>query len=699
MKKIVLPSLIWLASALGYGQTTATPSITLASGAYTMPQSTTITDATAGAAILWCYTPSGSCAPGTAYTGSIFINPASAETICANAKAASDAQSATICATYTTGTSTTATAPTLSLAAGSYFGAQTVSLATATPGALIYYTLDGSTPDYTSAVYTGPIRVSTNTTIKAIAGVIGAQSNNEDNATTNWKNVETCTNDNPGGCTGSLNASPPPDYNCCTPTASSSPGGAILTGAPCLPGGDGTCMEFTQTPVANHQTNALWPRTGAKCDRCTWFVSKSNVFYGANSAKVSAFEHDQQDFDKTDNYNLQFGMQCKTCTSSANWQIGGTTNTPWISTGITQQLAPNAWHSIVKEDHWNTSELTTKPCSSGGTAFPCEYYTKLILDGHAYNMQAAGMCPNRPSGSAGTGCTITADFLESGFGSNVSDQYQIDGSPTSAPVSLDTILDAASFTAFYAPSSVSTAAYIINPITTSLPVTVTAAPPALVSAYLGTAGNVTTMTVGGSMLQFAAYCHYASGHDQDCTVADIYGDAVTSFASSDTSKVTIGAVGAANAGLATAVAAGTPNITATVNGSVVSSAYGLTISAASVSLSNVSVETTGGVSSLAIGGSNQLKAICTYSDGSTTLCNTADVHGNSVSSWMSSNPSVATVSSSGLLAAVTAGTLTLQATAGGDTSVAMPLTVSVLPPGNYTITIKGPVTITGTVSF
>ena len=451
---------LWVAVVLAYGPTTATPVITLATGTYIMPQSTTITDATAGATILWCHSASGGCTPGTTYTSSIDINLATAETVCANA--AGQAQSATVCATYTAGRSTAAAAPTFSLTAGAYTGPQTVTLSTSTPGAVIYYTLDGSTPDYTSTLYAGPIRVSGNTTVKAIAGVVGAQSLNEDNATTNWKNIETCTNDNPGGCTGPLNPTPPPNYNCCTPTAASSPGGTILRGSACVPGGDGTCMQFSQTPLANHQTNALWPRRGAKCDRCTWFVSKSNVYYGANSAQASAFEHDQQDFDKTDNYNMQFGMQCKTCTSSANWQIGGTTNTPWISTGITQQSAANAWHSMVKEDHWKLSELTSKPCSSGGTAFPCEYYTKLILDGHVYNMQDPSMCPNRPTGSAGTGCTITADYLETGFGSNVSGQYQIDGSPTDSPVSLDMIIDGASFTAFYDPSPVATATYTVT---------------------------------------------------------------------------------------------------------------------------------------------------------------------------------------------------------------------------------------------
>jgi hypothetical protein len=59
-------------------------------------------------------------------------------------------------------------APTFSVAAGTLSAPQQVAL-TALTGATIYYTLDGSTPNTSSAVYTGPIYVDYSETIKAIA--------------------------------------------------------------------------------------------------------------------------------------------------------------------------------------------------------------------------------------------------------------------------------------------------------------------------------------------------------------------------------------------------------------------------------------------------------------------------------------------------------------------------------------------------
>lgn len=60
-------------------------------------------------------------------------------------------------------------APAFTPSAGTYYVPQTVTITTETAGANIYYTIDGTTPDVTSTLYTGAFTVSATTTVKAIA--------------------------------------------------------------------------------------------------------------------------------------------------------------------------------------------------------------------------------------------------------------------------------------------------------------------------------------------------------------------------------------------------------------------------------------------------------------------------------------------------------------------------------------------------
>ena len=66
-----------------------------------------------------------------------------------------------------------AATPAFSPAPGSYTSAQTVSLASTTTGASIYYTINGTTPTTASTLYTAPISVGATTTLNAIAVATG----------------------------------------------------------------------------------------------------------------------------------------------------------------------------------------------------------------------------------------------------------------------------------------------------------------------------------------------------------------------------------------------------------------------------------------------------------------------------------------------------------------------------------------------
>ncbi|MEA2539182.1 MAG: hypothetical protein QOH35_548 [Acidobacteriaceae bacterium] len=78
--------------------------------------------------------------------------------------------------TFTSGTTQVAADPVFSPLPGTYTSAQNVSLSSATTGATIYYTVDGSTPTHSSSVYSAPIVVSgASLTIRAFASATGFQ--------------------------------------------------------------------------------------------------------------------------------------------------------------------------------------------------------------------------------------------------------------------------------------------------------------------------------------------------------------------------------------------------------------------------------------------------------------------------------------------------------------------------------------------
>ena len=144
----------------------ATPSITPGGGNYTTPQTVSISCATSGATIK--YTTDGS-TPNTGsatYTAPITLS--SNTTLKAYAYRSGMVDSAVNTQTYTFSAGQVAT-PVFNPGGGNYTGPQTVSITSATSGATIKYTTDGSTPNTGSATYTAPITLSSNTTLKAYA--------------------------------------------------------------------------------------------------------------------------------------------------------------------------------------------------------------------------------------------------------------------------------------------------------------------------------------------------------------------------------------------------------------------------------------------------------------------------------------------------------------------------------------------------
>lgn len=108
--------------------------------------------------------------------------------------------------------------------------------------------------------------------------------------------------------------------------------------------------------------------------------------------------------------------------------------------------------------------------------------------------------------------------------------------------------------------------------------TLTTPTASLTGGYLANPGPTVIISVNGAV-QFSVYCQYSDGSVNLCyPTPDQYGNTVTAFSSSDTSKVTIGNIGSTHPGLAQGIAAGTSNIQATLTGGSVTSTWGLLVS-------------------------------------------------------------------------------------------------------------------------
>ena len=151
----------------------ATPTATPPGGAYVGAQTVTLATTTPGAVIY--YTVNGSTPSATNTAATIYTHPltiSASEVLKSNATATGYAVSAVDSETYTI----QAAAPTVSLASGSYIGNQSVTLSCSTPNAVIYYTLNGSTPSATNTaalVYNTPLVLTTSVVLNACAIATG----------------------------------------------------------------------------------------------------------------------------------------------------------------------------------------------------------------------------------------------------------------------------------------------------------------------------------------------------------------------------------------------------------------------------------------------------------------------------------------------------------------------------------------------
>jgi hypothetical protein len=153
----------------GSATTAAAPGFSPAGGSYTAAQSVTLASSTTGAKIYYTLDGSVPTAKSTLYASAIPVK--SSMTVSAIAVASNYTNSSVATASYVI--EVPAATPSFSPGGGKYTGTESVTIASTTPGATIYYTVNGAIPTTSSAKYTGTITVSSNTTIEAMAVASG----------------------------------------------------------------------------------------------------------------------------------------------------------------------------------------------------------------------------------------------------------------------------------------------------------------------------------------------------------------------------------------------------------------------------------------------------------------------------------------------------------------------------------------------
>jgi len=149
---------------VNYSFNVTQPTLSVSSGTYGAAFPLTINTTTAGASIRYTTEGSEPTETSTLYTEPININ-ASIPSFKARAFKANWNSSGTVSASYTLKVSVITFNPDQ----GTFNGPRDITMATITPGAEIYYTTDGIDPTQSSQLYTMPVNLSVNTTLKARA--------------------------------------------------------------------------------------------------------------------------------------------------------------------------------------------------------------------------------------------------------------------------------------------------------------------------------------------------------------------------------------------------------------------------------------------------------------------------------------------------------------------------------------------------
>jgi alpha-amylase len=536
-----------------------------------------------------------------------------------------------------------ASAPTFSPVAGMYTSAQTVSITSATSGAAIYYTTDGTVPTTSSKLYSGSIAVSSSLTINAIAVKAGLDNSSVSSAAysivqpipTPWLRTDV----------GSVTPAGSAYYN---PTGSQ----FINNGA----GADiyGTADAFSYIYQAVTGDVTIIAKVISISNTNAWAKSGVMIRGSVNANAMNAF-------------------MALTPSSGSTFQIrtsdGGATTTT-ESSGI----AAPYWVKLQRSGntfsgYMSTDGVTwTQVGSSTTISMASSVQIGLASTSHADGTLCSAVFSNVQIVTTGTVLVTGVTVSPTSASINVGATQQL--TATIAPTNA-TNKNVTWTTGNSSIASVSTSGLVTGVAAGTANITVTTADGAKTATSVITVNTTTIIPTGVTVTPTSATITVAGTQQLTATVAptNATNKSVT-WTSSNSAIATI-----STSGLVTGIASGSATITVTtVSGSKTATSV-ITVSTTTIIPTGVTVTPTS--ATISVSGTQQLTA---------TIAPTNATNKNVT--WATSNSAIATVSTGGLVTGIASGsaTITVTTVSGSKTATsAITVTSTVVTPTSVTV--------------
>lgn len=344
----------------------------------------------------------------------------------------------------------TTEAPTFAPTGGTYSAPPSVTMTHPTAGALIFYTRDGSTPDTSSFLYSGPVSINTSATLRALAVAPGINDINNHTDTRRvafeegWKVCTATSTDSSSQCggVGSITPSAISLKNRQEPSRNTPP----------------TAIQYSMSTTQSHGfTDSLVIHNAGACDSCTYALAEFDVWIVPSPLKNN-YEFDQFIFDRTRHQNFMFGKQCDGATGrwqianqKSSWQDVIVNGQPVSCTSGPYALPSGKWAHLQFGDHRVIGDTTCIDTWDDKMPAPCQYDDFIKINGKELRWNQK----------------ISATVLTPGWSSQTGYQFQMDTPGTGAtpanPVTVAEFIDNSTFRAVHTPGPVASASYTIAP--------------------------------------------------------------------------------------------------------------------------------------------------------------------------------------------------------------------------------------------